>query len=186
MDVYNPQEYLAWREDVQESIFEDHKPGEFSDPNNLPAGVTWKTGSLIVPLPATTPMTGSSAWNCSNRSLTTILPEEHSTGMMEEHSTGMMKHIRKHSDKIIMSTFQEKKDKVSYYWSLGYLNNEGIVIGDKYKSYRSRLKLDFDVTSWLSAGVNVQYSYRDQGSYPTQCEPDMGKYSLFHSDRSGR
>ena len=40
MDVYNPQEYLAWREDVQESIFEDHKPGEFSDPNNLPAGVT--------------------------------------------------------------------------------------------------------------------------------------------------
>ena len=111
-------------------------------------------------------MTGSSAWNCSNRSLTTILPEEHSTGMMEEHSTGMMKHIRKHSDKIIMSTFQEKKDKVSYYWSLGYLNNEGIVIGDKYKSYRSRLKLDFDVTSWLSAGVNVQYSYRDQGAIP--------------------
>lgn len=158
MDVYNPQEYLAWREDVQESIFEDHKPGEFSDPNNLPAGVTLEDWISY------RPTTGNYTYDWLVR-LGLFEPE------LDNYFAGR---TFDWYDETYQKAFRQdynvnisgKKDKVSYYWSLGYLNNEGIVIGDKYKSYRSRLKLDFDVTSWLSAGVNVQYSYRDQGAIP--------------------
>src|SRR5690606_13334464 len=54
----------------------------------------------------------------------------------------------------------------SYYWSLGYMNNEGIRVGDKYSTIRSRLNADFKIMDWLDAGVNVQFSDRDEGAVP--------------------
>ncbi|GAB3359155.1 hypothetical protein GCM10027566_24500 [Arachidicoccus ginsenosidivorans] len=42
-----------------------------------------------------------------------------------------------------------KTDKVSYYWSAGYQDNQGIVYGDRYSIARSRLNLDAKVTDFL-------------------------------------
>jgi TonB-dependent starch-binding outer membrane protein SusC len=50
----------------------------------------------------------------------------------------------------------------SYYWSLGYVDNEGIIKGDQFSAIRSRINLDFSVTDWLNAGINAQYSNRDE------------------------
>ncbi|WP_414617385.1 SusC/RagA family TonB-linked outer membrane protein [Dyadobacter sp. 32] len=55
-------------------------------------------------------------------------------------------------------------DNVSYYWSIGYLDNEGIILGDNYSALRSRLNVDFKITKWLNAGVNAQYSNRDESA----------------------
>ncbi|WP_236973646.1 SusC/RagA family TonB-linked outer membrane protein [Membranihabitans maritimus] len=52
----------------------------------------------------------------------------------------------------------------SYYWSVGYVNNEGIIRGDEYSTIRSRLNVDFKVTNWLNAGANTQFSVRDESS----------------------
>src|SRR5690606_10670748 len=57
-------------------------------------------------------------------------------------------------------------EAVRYYWSLGYNDNEGIRVGDRYSSVRSRLNADFQIVDWLSAGVNVQFSDRDDTSVP--------------------
>jgi TonB-linked SusC/RagA family outer membrane protein len=57
-------------------------------------------------------------------------------------------------------------DNVKYYWSIGYLDNEGIIKGDKYSAIRSRLNVDFTVTDWLSVGANTQFSERDESSVP--------------------
>lgn len=54
-------------------------------------------------------------------------------------------------------------ENMKYFWSVGYLDNEGIVIGDRFKNVRSRVNLDNKVASWLNVGLNLQYSYRDQG-----------------------
>ena len=53
-------------------------------------------------------------------------------------------------------------DDVQYYWSLGYLNNEGIIVGDKFSTVRSRLNLDLKINEWLNVGANTQFSYRDE------------------------
>jgi TonB-linked SusC/RagA family outer membrane protein len=53
---------------------------------------------------------------------------------------------------------------VRYYWSVGYLDNSGIIQGDVFSAVRSRLNLDGDITPWLKAGVNAQFSLRDESS----------------------
>ena len=54
-------------------------------------------------------------------------------------------------------------DRVNYYFSLGYLSNEGITRGNEYSALRSNLKLDTKVTDWLSVGANVNFQNRTDG-----------------------
>lgn len=35
-----------------------------------------------------------------------------------------------------------KTSNLNYYWSLGYLDSEGLVVGDRFKNYRTNLRLD--------------------------------------------
>ncbi|MDR1865987.1 MAG: SusC/RagA family TonB-linked outer membrane protein [Bacteroidales bacterium] len=53
-------------------------------------------------------------------------------------------------------------DMFNYYWSLGYMDNTGIVAGDRYHAYRSNLKLDATITKWLSVGANINFQNRVQ------------------------
>lgn len=57
-------------------------------------------------------------------------------------------------------------DNINYYWSLGYVNNEGIIKGDMFSAIRSRLNVDFKITDWLKVGANTQFSDRDESATP--------------------
>src|SRR5512133_243177 len=46
------------------------------------------------------------------------------------------------------------KDNTSYYFSAGYYNQEGILIGSDFKRYSTRFNLDSQVKTWLKAGVS--------------------------------
>ncbi|MGD9558725.1 MAG: SusC/RagA family TonB-linked outer membrane protein, partial [Mangrovibacterium sp.] len=59
-----------------------------------------------------------------------------------------------------------KTDLLTYYWSLGYTNNEGVIVNDDYSVYRSRLRLEAKVTNFLSVGLNTLFSYRDESGVP--------------------
>lgn len=48
-------------------------------------------------------------------------------------------------------------DKVNYYLSAGYMNQEGIVIGDQYEKMTFMGKLDTKVTDWLTVGAKANY-----------------------------
>jgi TonB-linked SusC/RagA family outer membrane protein len=54
-------------------------------------------------------------------------------------------------------------DRINYYMSFGYLNNEGAVQGNSYRAYRSNLKLNAKVTNWLELGANVNFQDRTDG-----------------------
>jgi TonB-linked SusC/RagA family outer membrane protein len=53
-------------------------------------------------------------------------------------------------------------DVVSYYFSLGYTNNEGIRYNESFSAYRSRLNLETNITNWLKVGTNTQIALRDE------------------------
>ena len=55
-------------------------------------------------------------------------------------------------------------DRFDYYFSLGYLRNEGALIDDEYHAIRSNLKLNAKVTNWLEVGTNVNFQDRSDGS----------------------
>ncbi len=55
-------------------------------------------------------------------------------------------------------------DRISYYYSLGYLDNEGFYTDERFSSIRSRLNLESDVTSFMKVGLNAQFSKRDESA----------------------
>ena len=55
-----------------------------------------------------------------------------------------------------------KNERTNYYFSLGYTNNDGIKVGDYFKTVRARINLDTEVTKWLNLGLNAQFADKDQ------------------------
>jgi len=52
---------------------------------------------------------------------------------------------------------------VNYYMSMGYLSNEGVVIGNDYSTIRSNLKLEGKVNKRMTVGANVNFQNRTDG-----------------------
>lgn len=55
-------------------------------------------------------------------------------------------------------------DKVNYYLSFGYLNNQGAIQGDDYHAFRSNMKINAKITDWLEVGANVNFQDRNDES----------------------
>ena len=48
-----------------------------------------------------------------------------------------------------------KKNNYSYYWSLGYMKNNALTIGDEFSVIRSRVNLEGQATKFLKVGLNA-------------------------------
>ena len=55
-------------------------------------------------------------------------------------------------------------DNSNYYFSMGYLSNEGVVKSDNYSAIRSNLKVNLNVTDWLEIGANINFQDRTDGN----------------------
>ncbi len=55
---------------------------------------------------------------------------------------------------------------MSYYFSLGHTNNEGIIFGDKYSIFRARLNFDVKVADFINVGLNTQFSNKEEDEIP--------------------
>jgi TonB-dependent starch-binding outer membrane protein SusC len=62
----------------------------------------------------------------------------------------------------------QRKEDYNYYFSLGYLTNEGLTVGDNYKTFRTRFNLEAIATKFLTFGLNFQYSNRDESTVPVR------------------
>lgn len=51
----------------------------------------------------------------------------------------------------------------SQYYSLNWADREGIITGDKYTNFRARMNVKTEITSFLSVGMNAQFSSRNEG-----------------------
>ncbi|MFC4097713.1 SusC/RagA family TonB-linked outer membrane protein [Euzebyella saccharophila] len=52
-------------------------------------------------------------------------------------------------------------DKINYYFSGGYNESEGVIIGDEFNRISISSKLDADITDWLKVGVSGSYNRTD-------------------------
>ncbi|MES2775522.1 MAG: TonB-dependent receptor [Bacteroidota bacterium] len=58
-------------------------------------------------------------------------------------------------------------DKSTYFFSTGYIDQQGYLITSQYKRVNSRFNFTTDVNNWLQLGLRSQYVYSDQ-NYPNQ------------------
>jgi TonB-linked SusC/RagA family outer membrane protein len=70
-------------------------------------------------------------------------------------------------------------EKINYYFSMGYLSNEGVVRGNEYSAIRSNTKLDAKVTDWFSMGVNINFQNRTDGDIATDWYNQITSNSPF-------
>ncbi|MFA6767220.1 MAG: TonB-dependent receptor [Parabacteroides sp.] len=60
------------------------------------------------------------------------------------------------------SSISNRTNNMAYYWSLGYTDREGIVTGEDYSVFRTRLNLESKITNFLTIGINSSFSSRDE------------------------
>lgn len=158
-DVYDPEGFVNWRTDVLKSMNYynaaiNKKLYIYDNPASLPSDVTeemWrdgKTGELtdiwlsrigFLPVEVANYKAGKSVdW-------TDMVFQ---TGIRQDHNVSL----------------SGKKDEVSYYGSVGYNKNEGVIVGDDFTTIRARLNVDANITKWLNVGINTQFANRDESN----------------------
>ena len=157
--VYDGPGYVKWRSDVAKSINvvnTNTKPGMYDDPFNLPAGVTqeqWLSydtndGDMLKTWLFRLYFADNEIDNYRNGKETDWYNKVYRPGLRQDYNINL----------------SGKKDGLSYYWSMGYTDNESLIYGDHYSIFSSRVNLDAVVTDFLTVGMNTQFAYRDESA----------------------
>jgi len=158
-EVHDPYDFINWRTDVMKSLnyynaATNTKLYKFDDPNNLPEGVTetmWRDGSTGELIDIWLPRLGLLPVEISNYKAGQYVDWDamvFQNGLRQDHNLSL----------------SGKKDEVTYYWSVGYNNNEGVIVGNEYSAIRSRLNIDAKISKWLDVGINTQFANRDESN----------------------
>lgn len=62
------------------------------------------------------------------------------------------------------ASISNRTDNFSYFWSMGYADREGVKVGDRFKTFRTRLNLESKVTDFLTIGLNSSFGTKDKGA----------------------
>jgi TonB-linked SusC/RagA family outer membrane protein len=175
--VYSAQGYIRWRGDVMKATHANAQPYEYSDPRKLPSNIStdqwlaydnssgdpvtvWLQRLNFQPIEITNYKAGKSIdW----------YDKVFQTGLQQDYNVSI----------------SDKKKDLSYYWSLGYEDNDGIIVGDGFKTVRSRLNLQSKITKFLEVGLNTQFSIRDESQIPvswSQMLNDSPWGSMYEDD----
>lgn len=68
-------------------------------------------------------------------------------------------------------------DKTQYALSLGYMNQDGILVNTDFERFNGRLNLESQVKSWLRVGLNLAYTHMTQTKQSGFDFPDDNKLS---------
>ena len=162
MEVNQPinsaQGYLNWREDVMKATHENAQPYEYADPRTLPSNIS--TEQWL-------------AYDNSGGDPVTVWLQRLNLQQVEVNNYKAGKSIDWYN-KVFQKGLQQdynisisnKKKDISYYWSMGYEDKQGIIVGDKFSTVRSRLNLQANLTKFLEVGLNAQFADRDESQIP--------------------
>jgi TonB-dependent starch-binding outer membrane protein SusC len=157
--LYDGPGFVAWRTDVLKSInITTAKPYQFNDPRTLPSNITiaqWKAydnsqGDSI------------DIW-LTRLKLLSIERENYKKGKTIDWYK-LMFHKGLRQDHTV--SISSRKEDMSYYMSVGYQNNEGVIKGDDYQVFRVRLNLEARAAKFITVGVNLQFADRDESQVP--------------------
>ncbi|MFC2116382.1 SusC/RagA family TonB-linked outer membrane protein, partial [Bacteroidota bacterium] len=168
MHSYDAEGFIEWRSDWWKSVTYPYVPYEDWSPFDDPRTIDQQYLPGWLAYYGTTEEYMLDAW-LAGIHLTPLEAENYKAGNIMEWEDVIFHNGLRQDYTISLSG---KKNDLSYYWSLGYMNNEAVTIGDEYSSIRSRLNLEGQATKFLKVGLNATFSYRDESSVPA----DEGEY----------
>jgi TonB-linked SusC/RagA family outer membrane protein len=159
--LLKPQEFLDWREDVLWSMrgFDStSKPNikyQFTNPDELPPGLSvdeWKalTGATGDPV---------DIWLNRLRMFPVEIANYKANRTTDWEDLLYDRNSNMHDHTVSVSG---RKEEFNYYTSFGYLDNEGLSVNNRFKTFRARTNVEGTIAKWLTTGVNLQFSDRDE------------------------
>jgi TonB-linked SusC/RagA family outer membrane protein len=169
---FGPDQYIGFRQDYLRTVNPRQDYDFYSHPDRLPSTMSLENWRNLSPNPASDNL---SEW-MARLEMFPIEQENYRANKTTDWYKEIIKSgLRQEYDLSIGG----EKDNLNYYWSIGYNDNNGVVIGDKYKSVRSRLNINFKVNDWLDVGANTQFSNRDEGAV-------LGSMNFYANSPFGR
>lgn len=159
--LYDGPGFIDWRTDVLKSINPanaTNKPFMYNDPRNLPSNITvdqWKAYDNKQGEPV-------DIW-LDRLKLLPIEVQNYKDGKTIDWYDQMFRKGIRQDHTLSVSG---RKEDFSYYMSFGYMNNQGVVVDDDFKTFRFRNNLEAKIASFLNVGLNLQFADRDESSVP--------------------
>ena len=79
-------------------------------------------------------------------------------------------------------------EKMNYYLSAAYSENQGVIIGDDFNRISILGKINTDITNWLKIGVDAAYTRRDYSGVGANLEQaiKMSPYGVMYRDEENK
>ncbi|QNL50592.1 SusC/RagA family TonB-linked outer membrane protein [Olivibacter sp. SDN3] len=154
--VHDAETFVPWRQDVMKSINRNAQPYRFDDPRTLPADISiddWLDydGSTGDPV---------RAW-LRRLNLQPVEIDNYLAGRsVDWYDVAFQNGLRQDHN---ISVSGRNKD-ISYYLGAGYMNNEGIITGDQFKTLRTRANIEANITDFLQVGMSTQFISRNESA----------------------
>lgn len=172
---FDAEGYLRFRQDLMQQMAPRDGEGYYSNPGQLPENVSleqWRNYSNNADADNTV------EWLKRLR-LNNLEIEGFQQGRVIDWYDKRMQQGLRHNNDIALSG---KASRLNYYLSTGYTDNEGIIYGDRLKTWRTRLNLEGDVAEFLKIGVNTQFATSDNSSVPAGGINRLSPYGKFMED----
>ena len=169
--ILNGQQFMDWRRDYEETRnskeYLDKFPGKFRDPRHLDElGINpldwynYDQGTPVTTLPSEEELLRRWAIRLD-------LKEPEIENFLKGNETAWDDLVFQNGlQQDYTASISNRTDNFNYYWSMGYADREGITTDERYKVFRTHLNFESKITDFLSAGLNANFSTRD--------ESDMG------------
>lgn len=165
---YDAEGFIDWRSDMFKSVFSATVPRDPWSPFDDPRTIDQQYLGQWLTYHSTNEANMVDAWLAGLR-LTGTEIENYKAGNTRDWEDDIYHNGIRQDHNVSLSG---KKNDFTYYWSLGYMKNEALTIGDEFSTIRSRVNLEGQAAKFLKVGLNAQFSYRDESSVPA----DNGQY----------
>lgn len=150
---YQGTDFLNWRSDAARATNVANPYYFYSDPNNLPAGVTLAQ------------FMGAATGDPTTTWLSRIglQPDEianYKSGNVTDWTKLVFRNGKRQD---YTASLSGKNDNISYYMSGNFTRNQNEIVGDQYTNYRFRVNVEGKAGKYVTLGINAQYAQRDEG-----------------------
>lgn len=152
-------EYTDFRRDWQRKLRPNQPDYYFHDPRELPSDISVEEWYRFNANPNPDIVT---EW--LNRLL--FFPTETSNYLNGTEANWYDRVIRKGVKQNYDLSVGGGTDNISYYWSIGYTNNKGPIVGDDFSILRSRINANARINKYIDLGINAQFTSQDNSSLP--------------------
>lgn len=164
--IRNAEQFLsmrqAYEEGRQNEDFLNQYPGMYRDPRTLDGidPVAWYNYDQGEPVTSVTEKELLTKW-LSRLELTTPEIDNYFNDNLTNWQDLLLNNALQQNYNVSIS---KKGEDYQYYWSLGYMDNEGIKDGDAFTRFTSRLNLESNINKYITVGINMNFSSRDESA----------------------